>query len=76
MGRARACEFRTVGAPLALLLVVLVPAVARAQQPDSEFDRVELGGTSDVTNERFEQHEDPSQNATSLYASLDLRRGF
>jgi hypothetical protein len=26
--------------------------------------------------ERFEEHEDPSQNATSLYVSLDLRRGF
>jgi hypothetical protein len=44
------------------LLIVLVPAGARAQLPDSDFVRVELGGSSDVTNERF--YEDAFDDTT------------
>ncbi len=47
---------------LALLLFTFVPGTARAQQPDSDYVRIELGGTSDVTNERF--YEDTFDDTT------------
>ncbi len=51
--RARSRLETTPGAILAVALVALVAGAARAQVPDTNFVRIELGGSSDVTNERF-----------------------
>ncbi len=51
--RARSRSHTAPGAVLAAALVVLTSTVARAQVPDTNFVHFELGGSSDVTNERF-----------------------
>jgi hypothetical protein len=44
------------------MLALVLPVVARAQSADSSYTRFELGGTSDVTNERF--YEDSFDDTT------------
>jgi hypothetical protein len=45
-----------------LALAATAPLAARAQSPDSSFLRLDLGGSSDVTNERF--YEDTFDDTT------------
>jgi hypothetical protein len=61
-GRSPARDPSRRGAALAFLLTAFLPAAAHAQFPDTSYLRFELGGASDLTNERF--YEDSFDDTT------------
>ena len=63
------------GAALGVVLVVIASPDARAQTPDSSYVRWDVGGSSDVTNERFyeDTYDDTTFTGRRLASSPEYR---